>query len=65
MNAELEKQLIRQVKKDPSSLRNIEEQTEDICLAAIKQDGDYLQYVDNQTETICLAAVKQNPLSMF
>ena len=37
MNKELEKELIAQVERDPFSLKDIEEQTERICLAAVKR----------------------------
>ena len=43
-----------------SSLSEIENQTEAICLAAMKQSGLNLQYVQNQTKTICLEAIKNN-----
>ncbi len=61
MDRELELKLIEEVKKDPFKLKDIEEQTEDICLAAIKSAGSaVILRVKNQTEKICLEAVKQN-----
>lgn len=42
------------------NLKDIEEQTEEICLIAVKQDGLALEYVKEQTEEICLEAVRQN-----
>ena len=40
-----------------SSLRGVENQTEEICLVAVKAWGYDLQYVKDQTEEICLEAV--------
>jgi len=37
-------------------LRNVEYQTEEICLAAVKNNGNALKYVQYQTEEICRAA---------
>ena len=42
----------------------INNQTEEVCMAAVKQNGFTLQYVENQTEEICLAAVNQNGLAL-
>ncbi len=50
MNRELEQKLIEQVKRDPLSLKDIQVQTERICLAAVKVKGLALLYVKNQTE---------------
>ena len=61
MNIELEQKLIDEVKKDPSMLEKIQEQTEEICLAAVKQRGLAIQYVKDQTEAICLEAVNSDP----
>ena len=30
------------------ALRNVKDQTKEICLAAVKQDGDALQYVEER-----------------
>lgn len=65
MNIELEQKLIDEVKKDPSMLEKIQEQTEEICLAAVKQDGLAIQYVKDQSLNVCLAAVKQNGLASY
>ena len=64
MNKELERKLINQVKKNPLSLKDIEEQTERICLEAVKKYGNALFYVKDQTPEICLEAVKQNADSL-
>lgn len=45
-------------------LRFIDEQTEEICLAAVRNWGYALQYVKEQTEEICLAAVQQDGLAL-
>ena len=60
MNKKLEQKIIEQVKRDPDYLKDIEEQTEAICLAAVKAAGWAVKHVNNQTEEICLAAVKED-----
>ena len=42
------------------ALKNLPDQTPDICLAAVSQNGFALYYVKDQTSDICLAAVNQN-----
>ncbi len=37
MNKELEQELIERVKKDSYSLNDIEDQTEEVCLATVKE----------------------------
>lgn len=56
---EKERWLIEKVKGNPMLLRNIEIQTDEICLEAVKQNGDSLRYVKNQTPVICLESVKE------
>jgi len=41
-------------------LKDVIDQTPEICLAAVKQNGCALKYVIEQTPEICLAAVKQD-----
>ena len=49
-------------KQEPKiDLRDIDRQSEEICLKAVQQDGLQLKYVHRQTRKICLAAFKQNP----
>jgi hypothetical protein len=55
-----DKKIIEFLKKNPSKLSEIENQTEAICLAAVKKYGYALGHVKNQTEAICIAAVKEN-----
>jgi len=40
-----------------SSLKNIKNQTPEICLAAVKKRAMDLRFVKDQTPEICLAAV--------
>ena len=48
------------VKNCGLALSYIENQTEDICIAAVKNYADALFHVKNQTEKICIAAVGKN-----
>ena len=59
MNRLLEKYLIRKVSRKPESLKNIKDQTYDICMAAIKHDGLALWYCKAKTDEICLEAASQ------
>ena len=45
---------------DGLNLQYINNQTEEICLAAVKQNGYALEFIKNQTEEICLAAIKRD-----
>ncbi len=65
MDVELEQKLICEVNKDPFILKNIENQTESICLAAVRKDGWALKYVKDQTERVCLEAIKENIEALF
>lgn len=49
------------IRKRPSMLEFMPDQTPDICLAAVESDGMALRFVRNQTGDICEAAVKSNP----
>ena len=55
-----EKKYIEDIQHSPYYLKDIEWQTERMCLEAVKRDGMILRYVRNQTEKICLAALNQN-----
>ena len=46
---------------DCCTLKNIDNQTLEICLEAVKQNVYELLFVKEQTPEICLEAVKQNP----
>ena len=65
MNKKLELELIEQVKKDPHSLKYLNDQTEAICLAAVKVNGYTLLHVKNQTKEICLAALEQDSFALM
>ena len=59
---EKQRALLREgIRKHPSMLEFMPEQTPDICLAAVESDGMALRFVRHQTEAICKAAVKSNP----
>ena len=40
----------------------LEEQTEEICIAAVSKYAEAIQYVEKQTEEICLIAVQKAPI---
>jgi len=42
------------------NLKDIPNQTYEICLEAIKHDYTQIQYVNDQTELICLKAIRIN-----
>lgn len=42
------------------ALKNMKEQTDEMCLIAVGQDGLALEYVKKQSDEICLSAVRQN-----
>lgn len=46
------------IRKDPTNLKDIENQYEEVCLEAVKNDGYVLKYVKHQTNEICMEAVK-------
>ena len=66
MNLSKEQEMfyIQQVKINPLSLKDIDTQTDVICLEAVKRYGSALEYVKNQTEEICLEAVTCWPNSL-
>ena len=43
-----------------NALKNVREQTPELCLAAIQYRGYALRYAKEQTYELCLEAVKQN-----
>ncbi|MGL5314588.1 MAG: DUF4116 domain-containing protein, partial [Peptostreptococcaceae bacterium] len=51
---------LRLVRKDGMLLKDIQNQTKEICLEAVKQNGLALQYAKYQNELICLAAINEN-----
>jgi hypothetical protein len=46
-------------------LKNVKNQTEDICIYCVKENGLDLKHVRIQTERICIEAVKQNGLALI
>jgi tryptophan 2,3-dioxygenase len=52
--------IMMKIKENPFNLMYVDEQTDEMCLAAVEQDGRALEYVKNQTYEICLAAVKED-----
>jgi hypothetical protein len=48
------------VKADGMKLKDVQNQTDKICLAAVEENGLALQYVNNQSGAIQKAALKQN-----
>ena len=51
---------MERVKYDYRELKNIENQTDGMCILAIRQNYKALEYVKNQTEELCLEAIKYN-----
>lgn len=43
------------------SLKNIKNQTPEMCLRSVIQNWQELKYVENQTREICITAIKINP----
>ena len=50
----------KRVSLHPSVLRCIDNQTEELCVAAVMRYGLALQYVKNQNERICIEAVGED-----
>ena len=48
------------VKRDGLMLREVKEQTPEICMEAVRQNSWALQYVREQTEEMCLMAVERD-----
>ena len=63
-NIELCIEAINQKYYTCDAMKEIQNQTEEMCLLAVKQNGMALQFVKNQTEQICLLAVKQNGMAL-
>jgi hypothetical protein len=56
--------LCQMVARNGNLLSYVDNQTEEICLAAVNRYGCALQFVKNQTEAVCLAAVQQDGLAL-
>lgn len=51
---------IEDVRKNPSLLKQVKEQTPELCMAAVSEDYKALSYVREQSNVICLIAVKND-----
>ena len=63
-NIELCIEAINQKYYTCDAMKEIQNQTNEICLLAVKQNGMALQFVKNQTNEICLSAVQQNGMAL-
>ena len=52
------------ISRFPLELENIEQQTDELALAACKSNGLALEFVQRQTDALALEAVKQNGLAL-
>lgn len=60
LSKEQEQEYIKKVKKNPFFLKEIEDQTEAMCLEAVERNGSALKYVKKQTPELCFKAVKED-----
>lgn len=51
---------IEEIKENPYLLKELENQTPELCLEAVKENGRALKYVKEQTPELCLEAVKED-----
>jgi len=51
---------LKEIHRNPSLLKFIKNQTEDMCLLAVSRSCYVLGYVHNQTDEICMTAVEHN-----
>ena len=56
----LYEEVLEMVTKDGMLLKHVDNQTDEICLAAVKSNPVALTYVTNQTEHISLEAIKRS-----
>jgi hypothetical protein len=63
-NIELCMEAINQKYYTCEAMKEIINQTEELCIEAVKNNGMSLQFVKNQTHEICLLAVKQNGMAL-
>lgn len=54
---------LKQVRQNGLYLKNIDNQTKELCLEAVKQNGLALQYAKFQNDFICLTAINENILA--
>jgi len=50
--------------KDFEVLKQVENQTPEICMEAVKKYGWALRLIENQTPELCIASVKRNPSTL-
>ncbi len=53
------------VQKNGLELKNVSDQTDEICKIAVEQNGNALEYVKNQTDEICKIAVKKRGIALY
>lgn len=53
---------LKSVRENSLNLKNISDQTFEICIEALKKNVFTFEYVKNKTEDICICAVKQSPV---
>ncbi|HBF2930463.1 hypothetical protein NBN67_19595 [Clostridioides difficile] len=56
---------LKRVSENGLYLKEVKEQTEDICLESVRQNGVYLYFVKNQTGDICREALKSNASAIY
>lgn len=55
------KELEKQIKKNPSLIRDLDSQPESLCLMALKKDWRTLEWIKEPTEEMITFAIHQNP----
>jgi hypothetical protein len=63
-NIELCMEAINQRYYTCEAMKDIINQTDELCIEAVKNNGMALQFVKNQTQEICLLAVKENGMAL-
>ena len=63
-NIELCMEAINQRYYTCEAMKDIINQTDELCIEAVKNNGMALQFVKNQTPEICLLAVKENGMAL-
>lgn len=53
--------ILDKIKRNPSYLQHVQEQTEEMCMEAVTRNGLALFYVEDKTPDVCQAAVLENP----
>ena len=63
-NTELCKEAINQKYYTCNAMKEIQDQTEELCIEAVKNDGMALQFVKNQNDILCKLAIQQNGMAL-